>query len=315
MPDPRQNVRPGQKLQIAAEQINFLNRMMRQAGGFGSGGLAGWPAGTNVIYGKNVGSATVEQGYAQAITGIVIDPTYNQTSQRQFWDMPCIEFDLLEVPEPLSGQPVTQPIRICVPLEPIAPDKIGRVIVSGVAQVRWGGVGGYTVVKEPTRPAGPPPFATPQSGGTFRGTYNSSAAARVVWAPDDDVGFAVVQLCESGNRLHFGKSPDGSWPPNQSQGVELYDDGPDGDVTGSLSSVANTLFHPIAADSWVVVWSAPDGRWYVVSAGKWDYEAPQPIVAGHDLMQLDTYDPNTTQLLGHEDGELKWFSTTECPPS
>lgn len=310
MGDPRQNVQPGQKLQIAAQQINFLNGLMRQGGGFGGAGLAGWPSSTTIIYGKNVGSEVAQQGYAQAITGIAINPAASLTAQRHFLEMPCVEFEKLNLPPTGSSLPPAQPPRICVPMEPIAADKVGRVVVGGVTQVWYTGAGGNTIVPSPWKL---PPFAAPQTGGGFMGTHNSSAAARVLWAPDGP-GFAIVQLTESGNRLHFGKAPVQSpWLPNQRQGVELYDNGPSGGVTGTVQ-VANTLFHPIAADSWVVVWSAPDGDWYVLSAGKWSDGCAPPVVAGHDLGGLPGYDAQSVQVLGHEYGCLKWLSTTECPP-
>ena len=309
MSDPRQHVRPGQKLQLAAQQINFLNALMRAGGGFGSSGLPGWSAGSNVIYGKNVGSSEAAQGKAQEITGIAISPSLSHTAERQFMEMPCVEFNYLTVPQSSGGYPVTQPTRICVPVEPIKAGKAGRVIVSGVTQVLYGGVTGGNTITD----GNPPPFATPETGGIFRGTYNSSAVARVLWAGSQ---FAVIQLVESGNRMHFGKVPEdlGSWLPNVRMGVELYGNGPTEDSTGSVS-VANTLFHPIAPGSWVVLWSAPDGDWYVVSAGKYDYDCHPTVVAGHDLSQLAGYSASTMQVLGHdEQGCLKWFSTTNCPP-
>ena len=308
----RQHVRPGQKLQIAAEQINFVNRMMRTAGGMGSGPLGGWAAGTTIIYGKNVGASDAPRGAGMEITGIVIDPETNGTAENQFFEMPCVEFEPFAGETFGGGRKTTQPQRLCVPLEPIAQDKIGRVVVSGPVCVLFGG-SGLTAITPPPGETRLAPFARVEEGGRFGPSWNSSSPARLLWADTGGGGFAVVQLTECGNRLHFGKSPDvPAWLPNESQDVELYDNGPDEGVTGTVR-VKNTLFHPIAAMSWVTAWSAPDGEWYVISAGKWDYDKPPPVIAGHSLMQLDTYDPEVTQILGHEEGELKWFSTTDCP--
>lgn len=320
MPDPRNHVRPGQKLQVAADQINFVNRMMRAAGGMGGGPLPGFAAGTNIVYGKNVGAVDALRGAGMEITGIVIDPSQSTTAENQFWDMPCVEFRAFDIETFQGGRIPDRPQRVCVPLEPIAQDKIGRVVVSGPACVLFGGGAGSTSTIGPT--AGSAsfgygdrlPFARVAEGGTFVATANSSSPARLLWYDEGGGDYALVQLTECGNRLHFGKSPDiPTWPPNAANAVDLYDNGPEEDATGTVT-VKNTLFHPIAPESWVVVWSAPDGDWHVVSAGKWDDDAPPPVIAGHDLMQLDTYDPNLTQVLGHEQGELKWFSTTNCPP-
>ena len=81
----------------------------------------------------------------------------------------------------------------------------------------------------------------------------------------------------------------------------------------TIEDVANLSFD-VAADSWVVIAQAANGRWYLVQAG----DPPDagackpPAVGGEDLTTVEGYDAAKTQLLGHEAGCLKWIDTIEC---
>lgn len=122
--DPRQNVRPGDKLRIAAEQINFLNGLMR-SGGIASGALSGWQPGTNLILCKNTGADVARWGVLN-ITGIEIDPNTDEYRANSFGEMPCVR-----------GTAATSSTnKAAVAIEPIKAGKIGRVAVSGVVQLK-----------------------------------------------------------------------------------------------------------------------------------------------------------------------------------
>lgn len=124
-PDPRQNVRPGEKLRIAAEQINFLNGLMRGGAGFAGGSLTGWQPGTNLILLKNTGADVARWGVFN-ITGIEIDPNTNEYQANSFGEMPCVR-----------GEKATESTgTAAVAIEPIKSGKVGRVAVSGVVQIK-----------------------------------------------------------------------------------------------------------------------------------------------------------------------------------
>lgn len=307
MPDPRHNVRPGEKLQIAAQQINFLNGLMRQGGGFTSGGLAGWTQGTNVVMARNdTGSDVIRFGVME-IAGVVIDPSDGDRARNQFSDMPCV-IGVAPSRPTASGLPTARVQKICVTMEPIKADKLGRVVVSGPTPVKLGSA---------TAPEGMTlPFAQTIIGhtGSLRPSISSDAPAQILYQPEQPGGIGLVLLQNSGQRFYFGKTLDVPWLPGTRAAVELYDNGPLEDPAGGSLAVINQLY-PVAPESWVTIWNAPDGDWWLLNAAKWDYECVSCVVAGHDLSQLPTYSPTGTQVLAHEDGCLKWISTLECPPS
>ncbi len=307
MPDPRQNVYPGQKLQIAAEQINFLNRMMRQGGGFGSGGLAGWTQGTNVVMARNDTGSDVSRFGVMEIDGFVIDPEGDDRARNQFSDMPCVIGVTPDVPE-ASGMPTSRVKKICVTMEPIKAGKLGRVVVSGPTPVRLGSA--------PTVEGVALPFAVAISGSTsiLGPSPKSDSPAQILYQPEQPGGLGLVLLQNSGQRFYFGKNSDNPWLPGTRAYVELYENGPLEEPSGGGFQAMNQLY-PVAPESWVTIWNAPDGDWWLLNAAKWDYFCVSCVVAGHDLSQLPTYSESGIQVLAHEDGCLKWISTSECPPS
>lgn len=125
MPEPRSYARPGQPLEIAASQINYLNALMRGASGPGLP-LDGWQAGGNVIYGKNTTDSVIQRWGVAKISGIEIDPNDNEAARTQFESMPCVR---------LERTSVRRESPACVAMQPIKPGGIGRVAVSGVVQV------------------------------------------------------------------------------------------------------------------------------------------------------------------------------------
>lgn len=127
--DPRNSVRPGQRLSIAADQINYLNRLMR-----GSSGLSGDPLGQGFsapytwIYCKNNTGSTVARWGVMKIAGIEVTPTASDSDRAtsQFCEMPVV-----------AGHAITgSESKWCIAIEPIKAGEIGRVAVDGVVQVK-----------------------------------------------------------------------------------------------------------------------------------------------------------------------------------
>ena len=127
MPDPRQYVRPGQRLQIAASQINAVNEMMRVDTGFRAGPVSRQASSPYTwVYGKS--SSAVSRWGVMAITGMEVTPTSddNADATKQFQSMPVLTL----------GATSSSTTAWCVAIEPIAANKIGRVAVSGAVQIK-----------------------------------------------------------------------------------------------------------------------------------------------------------------------------------
>lgn len=125
MPDPRQYVRPGQRLQIAASQINALNEMMRKGDAATFVPTRPKSAPYTAVYAKNISGSTAARWGVFAITGMEIAPTAG-SGEKQFEEMPVVK--IVATPN--------QSLFRCVAIEPIADGKIGRVAVEGVVQLR-----------------------------------------------------------------------------------------------------------------------------------------------------------------------------------
>ena len=127
MPDPRGNVIPGQRLQIAASQINALNAMMRGPSGFGDSAAEFGSAPYIMVYATNSTSATLARWGILAITGVAIAPQNTPGGETaQFEQMPVLT----------GGTPSATTTAWCVAVEPIPAGKIGRVAVAGVVQCK-----------------------------------------------------------------------------------------------------------------------------------------------------------------------------------
>lgn len=94
------------------------------------------------------------------------------------------------------------------------------------------------------------------------------------------------------------------------------------DPPETVDDVFNLSFD-VAADSWVVIGQAADGRWYLVEVGKEPdcgsgsgsgsgSDCCRQTIAGEDLTTVSGYDATKTQLLGHENGCLRWIDTSAC---
>ena len=132
MADPRQYVRPGQRLQIAASQINALNEMIRRGSDRQTTPSRSDSAPYTSVHCKNSTGSTLARWGILAITGVEITPTSTSGgATAQFEDMPVLT----------GGTPSATTTAWCVAVEPIAAGKIGRVAVAGVVQVKAADLG------------------------------------------------------------------------------------------------------------------------------------------------------------------------------
>jgi hypothetical protein len=261
MPDPRQHVRPGQKLQIAAQQINFLNGLMRKGGGFTSDGLSGWAPGSNVIMARNdTGAALPRHGVVQ-IGGFLVDPHAGESAESQFSAMPSV---LAVLPE-CEGEESSAIPRVGVTVEPIAEDKCGRIVVSGVTPVR---LNRYDASHRGAR-------AVENEVGFMVSTNDYGAAASILWcAEQTGEQWALVTLAPpTGQVLMLG------YLPTPASGPQTFVKGSIGNVQIYETSIAleEEPVEPTALVScvnkladvpygrWVIV-GYIGGRWYLVSA-------------------------------------------------
>jgi hypothetical protein len=78
---------------------------------------------------------------------------------------------------------------------------------------------------------------------------------------------------------------------------------------------ASNVFYDVDSGVFVVIAKAANGRWYLVEAGDTadGSSCKSPAIGGEDLTTVSGYDAAKTQVLGHEDGCLKWIDTTTCP--
>lgn len=124
--DPRSFVRVGDKLRIAATQINALNALIRPNVGFQADGLVGYGPLNTIILARNTTEEDLPRWGVMEINGIEINPSDNDISRRSFEEMPCVRG---ETPDIEAKTPI-------VAVEPIRQGEIGRVAAAGVVQIK-----------------------------------------------------------------------------------------------------------------------------------------------------------------------------------
>ncbi len=78
---------------------------------------------------------------------------------------------------------------------------------------------------------------------------------------------------------------------------------------------AYNLFFPVAAEREVLIGQADNGCWYLLMAASCYKTATSCVeIGGQDLTKLLDYDASKVQILGHANGGLKWFNTSNCEP-
>jgi hypothetical protein len=130
MPDPRQYVRPGQRLQIAASQINALNDMMRVNTGFRGGPQTAPELAPNIVLIQNNSGADVPWLGVLGISGVEIDPSGGNLTGDTDADRKAREFATR--PVLTGGLPSSGSDDFVVAMEPIKSGAIGRAACGGV---------------------------------------------------------------------------------------------------------------------------------------------------------------------------------------
>jgi hypothetical protein len=124
--DPRQHVRAGDPIRLAAEQINGLNRLLQQGGGFGGPSDVQLPTPYTWVYAYGGGSGV------NAWEGVRIAGLYNPSEvasasgRSQFLTVPVVLLGGLQDSTRAWG----------VAVEPIRPGGVGKVAISGVVQAK-----------------------------------------------------------------------------------------------------------------------------------------------------------------------------------
>ena len=250
--DPRQHVRPQQRLRVAAAHINALNEMMSPNTSFGGGPLEMPRPAQNVIYCQNDSGSDVDVGRALAITGPLFDPSSGGSALATFKES-----------SPITGGAATATTAKrnawCVAVEPIKAGKIGRVAVAGVvalqANVRSSSHWSIKIV----------------SGGTTLRT-EASGGVPVLWKPDatGDNSWCLVRLGGGGGEpVRLGKT-NAEWNKGSLATITLYESGTPGSETAgdpseTLADCVNK-FSNVGNDKWVIVALAGNDAWYLIAA-------------------------------------------------
>lgn len=134
--DPRQSVRPGDPITLAASQVNGLNRLLATSGGYG--GAAGIAEQLPYTWLPCRVAAAVARWDVLAITGLEVTPT-TANGISQFQSMPLVT----------GAAPSATTTAWGVAVEPIAAGRVGRLAVAGVVQAKTadlGKCGGYQLL-------------------------------------------------------------------------------------------------------------------------------------------------------------------------
>lgn len=247
MGDPRQFVQPGERMRLAASQVNFLNSLMRPNSGFGEGESGSIVPPQNVILCRNSTGSTAGRWSVLGITGVEIDPSADDTRRRSFELMPCLT---------VAATTSTTVGGFVVTYDPIPAGKIGRCIVAGLATVKVDAGQAWHR------------FAKPAAGSTKLVT-DAVGPAEILWrqAATGTNVWALVRLHgDDVWPLRLGKTQ-GAWTKGTTATIDLWESGTPGAETqsGTLAGVVNK-FADVAYGKWVMVGRGPMNGWYLIAA-------------------------------------------------
>ena len=194
--NPYRKAIPGERLKLPARAWNRLMEGLDPPQGFGGGELTTVGGPYTFVYAKNGTGSTVARWSVQSITGFEITPTSSETAAAttQFLAMPCLTLGARS-----SASDMTK--AWCVALEPIASQKIGRVAVSGVVQVKVADLqkaSGCRVLYKNSDWA----LVDVNGGivrGTFSGSWSKGATATVTDATSSSVTYTAKNYWASVN--------------------------------------------------------------------------------------------------------------------
>ena len=274
--DPRNSVSRGQRLSVSADQINYLNRLMRGSKGLSGGPLSpGFSAPYTSVLATNSTGSTLERWSVMEITGLRVEPTSSDTdaATQQFFEMPVLT----------GGAVEDRTSNPCIAIEPIKAGEIGRVAIAGVVQVKATELdkirGAVRVLWEDTDWA---LVAIGNSSVTLAKTTStwpkdSTAEVQLVYLDDCESASPGEETIEAINLLY---------PVSAKSRVVI-------------SQAANGCSYLIAAESC----GDPSPSMACCS----------PAIGGENLSMLSGYDSSKRQLLMHDGGCLRWIDTYACP--
>jgi len=120
---------------------------------------------------------------------------------------------------------------------------------------------------------------------------------------------------EGGGELRVAKTSS-AWTKGTTQELQLvYEADCDTEGDGEETQLAYNLAFDVGSGVLVWIAEASNGCWYMVSAASCPTGAycECPAIGGQDLTTVGNYDGAKTQILGHENGCLKWFDVYTCP--
>lgn len=243
--DPRQNVNPGERLSVAASQINWINSQMRPDTAFRGDPLAAPEHGRNVILAKNSSGTNVPRWGVMEVTGIEIDPSIGEFRRAGFEDMPCVT----------CGAPgYSRTGKVCIAIDPINDGKIGRVSLAGLIQAK---------VQFENAAHG---FARPEPNTTDKLYSSASGQFEIIWSAA--TAGTVWALVRFGNnaRLRIGKTSL-AWNKGTVADIPLWETGtpPNLTATGTTLPGVVNLWTNIAANKWVGMMDGPGAPYLVVA--------------------------------------------------
>lgn len=293
--DPRGHVLPGQRLTLAASQVNALNAMIRQGAGM-SGRGAGFiePAG-NIIMARNSTGLAVPRWGVMEISGIEIDPADGDRHEREFQELPCVT---CVIPSDITNQFV-------VAVEPIENGTIGRVAVSGVVPAK------LEVLNEDDTTCGPKNSVDElkTGGGQTEILWKQSGTGADKWA--------LVRLGKSGVFVRLCKTTS-DWELGTTATLDIWESGEPGSEGASIPSLIEGVVNKagkVPAGQFVLIGKAGNGVWYLLN-DRWQYEETLGTLAGRlgsDASESSSSDDveagSELQLLVNNAGCGKWVQT------
>ncbi len=248
MSDPRLPVRQGQRLQIAASQINALNQMMRVGGGATMAPGSAPTYGQNIVLAYNGTVADVPRFGVMAIDSLVIDPSQGDRHAATFSEMPCIS----------GRRPSDDPNqKFVIPIEPIRRFGIGRAILAGVAAVKLN-------IRHASHATAEPHVEEASELWTCHG-----GPAEIIWK-EPGTGSGKWGLVRIGNMTHHKLcKASAAFPKGTTATLNVWEDGSlanEAQTTGSTLPDVMNVYADIGANKFVSVARHGNGRWYVVAA-------------------------------------------------
>jgi hypothetical protein len=249
--DPRQHVRPQQRLRVAAAHINSLNSLMSPNTSFGGGPLGMTLPAQNVIYCRNDSGSDVAVGQALAIKGVLFDPTSGNAALATFRES-------IPVVGGVATAEHAKQNTFCIAVEPIKSGKIGRVAVAGAVAVKAN-------VRDVTH-------STIQivSGGISLQTAGSGGV-QVLWKPEStgDGAWCVVRLGSGRNSLRLCKTGSTAWSKDTIRTLDVWENGTPGSESQTTGETVESVVNKYAnlqANKFCSVAEHGNGVWYVVAA-------------------------------------------------